>query len=76
MQKMIVKSFRLPSEVAEKMKHLAEGEDLTQGELLSRLVSAYELMTLHEQYLDDLKKMESDEAYQKEQQALAAEDYL
>lgn len=76
MQKMIVKSFRLPAQVAEKMKHLAHGEDLTQGELLSRLVSAYELMTLHEQYLADLSKMENDEAYQKEQQALAEENYL
>lgn len=76
MQKMIVKSFRLPSLVVGKMKVMAKEEGVTQGELLQKLINAYELLELHEQYVADLQKMSQDQEYLREQQALAEEDYL
>lgn len=76
MAQIVIKSFRLPVVLVKKIKHLAKENSISQAEVLKKIVNAYEIAKLEEQYHSDLERMGKDKKYQQEQVGLANENYL
>jgi len=76
MSQLVMKSFRLPIAVVEKIQTWSQAEDLSQAEFLAKVLKSYELFQLQQQMDTDIKNASADKAYQKEQQDLANANFL
>lgn len=76
MAKTIAKTFRVPIELAREIEKESEKKDISQGQYLINVFCENKTFKIQKEFEEDLKLMEKDTAYQKEQLELAKADFL
>lgn len=71
MAQSVLKTFRLPKEVAEEIELGAKSNHLSQAQYLVSIVTENKFLKLKKSFEEDVMKMEKDKAYRKEQVDLA-----
>ncbi len=75
MSKTISKTIRLPEDLAREIEIGAEKNNISQGQYCTVVFTEYKQYKLKEIFVENLLRMEQDEAYKKEQHELAEADF-
>lgn len=76
MAKTVLKTFRLPLEVAKEIEMEAQKSNVSQAQYVVSIVTENRFLKLRKTFEEDAKKMENDREYKKEQSELAEADFL
>lgn len=76
MAKTILKTFRLPVDIAQEIENEAKKNDISQAQYVVTVVTENKFLKLKKTFDENVKQMESDVMYQKEQADLAEADFL
>ena len=76
MPKTVSKTFRIPLEVAKEIELEARKNNVSQAQFIVTAVTENKFLKLQRIFEDNIKNMENDEAYKKEQIELAEADFL
>ena len=76
MAKTVLKTFRLPIDVAQEIETEAKKNNISQAQYVVTVVVENRFLKLKKTFDEDVKRMETDTAYQKEQIDLAETDFL
>ncbi len=75
MSNTLLKTFRLPLDVAREIEQEAEAKNISQAQYLVSIVIENRSHKMKDKFQADLEKMALDEAYLKEQKDLAEADF-
>lgn len=76
MPKTILKTFRLPFQMVKEIEKEAKKQHVSQTQYMITIFSESKYLKLKKGFEEDLKKMEKDTEYQKEQYELAEANFL
>lgn len=76
MAKTILKTFRLPIDIAQEIESEAKKNNISQAQYVVTVVTENKFLKLKKTFDENVKQMESDVMYQKEQADLAEADFL
>jgi hypothetical protein len=76
MPKTVLKTFRLPIDVAKEIETGAKKNNVSQAQYVVTVVTENKFLKLKKSFDEDAKRMESDILYKKEQIDLAEADFL
>lgn len=76
MAKTVLKTFRFPLEVAKEIEVEAEKNHISQTQYVTCIIVENKFLKLKRSFEEDMKKLEKDDLYRKEQIDLAESDFL
>lgn len=76
MAKTVLKTFRLPLEVAQEIEDGAQKKKVSQAQYVVSIVTENKFLKLKKAFEEDARKMNTDAAYKKEQRDLAETNFL
>ena len=76
MAKTVLKTFRLPEQVAKEIEVEAKNRHLSQTQYVVNIVTENKFLNLKKSFDEEVKRMEQDKFYKKKQIDLANADFL
>lgn len=76
MIKTVLKTFRLPTDIAHEIENEARKNNISQAQYVVTVVTENKFLKLKRGFDENVKKMAADTGYQKDQVELAEADFL